>query len=250
MASKQKTCSECNVVFSPTNNRQLACTECKSVRELRIKRERRKRNPSVRMKQREAVHRWRVKNRDKVLQSYRDRYWSDPERYREEARQYQTLRRQDPDYREKAKLYAKAYRSNNGAELNRASREKYSTDQEYREQCKRQAKEWRMRNLERARLNCRLWARRNPERLAYHNMKQRSRNPIDPEVIQQVFARDDYKCVYCETPFGQLSIDHLTPLAKGGTNDVWNLAVACMACNTSKGAKMPLDFIVYRQRVG
>ena len=35
------------------------------------------------------------------------------------------------------------------------------------------------------------------------------------------------------------SIDHVTPLALGGTNDLANLRLACLECNLKKGATLP-----------
>jgi hypothetical protein len=37
-------------------------------------------------------------------------------------------------------------------------------------------------------------------------------------------------------------IDHLIPVSKGGTNDVWNLVLACGYCNASRGARAEDEF--------
>jgi len=34
-------------------------------------------------------------------------------------------------------------------------------------------------------------------------------------------------------------VDHIVPLAQGGTNDITNFQALCPKCNLSKGAKMP-----------
>ncbi len=56
-------------------------------------------------------------------------------------------------------------------------------------------------------------------------------------------------CYYCEQslePAGEelgdlyphnAEIDHLVPLSKGGSNDLYNLVVACRGCNREKGQK-------------
>lgn len=51
-----------------------------------------------------------------------------------------------------------------------------------------------------------------------------------------IYARDNHECVYCGSR-ERLSIDHVVPLTKGGTNDFSNLVTACISCNSSKGAK-------------
>lgn len=51
-----------------------------------------------------------------------------------------------------------------------------------------------------------------------------------------IYRRDHGRCVYCESQ-AYLTLDHLTPVAKGGTNKATNLVTACRACNLSKGTK-------------
>lgn len=39
-----------------------------------------------------------------------------------------------------------------------------------------------------------------------------------------------------------VTIDHIKPLAMGGTNDVSNLACTCFGCNQLKGSAVPESF--------
>jgi hypothetical protein len=66
------------------------------------------------------------------------------------------------------------------------------------------------------------------------------RIPIPAEVRRQVYARDRYTCAYCGRGGRgiRLTIDHVFPVALGGTNEIGNLVTACRACNMSKGAKV------------
>ena len=52
-------------------------------------------------------------------------------------------------------------------------------------------------------------------------------------------------CFYCgRNVRGQsANIEHIIPLARGGTNTEENLTVACEHCNKSKHSKMPNEFI-------
>ena len=46
--------------------------------------------------------------------------------------------------------------------------------------------------------------------------------------------RDGYKCASCESGY-DLTVDHVTPLSKGGSDDLSNLQLLCAPCNSSKG---------------
>jgi len=61
----------------------------------------------------------------------------------------------------------------------------------------------------------------------------------------KVLDRDGYKCHYCgETEC--LTIDHVVPRSKGGTNEQSNLLTACHGCNASKGAKSYSEYMEWR----
>ena len=55
---------------------------------------------------------------------------------------------------------------------------------------------------------------------------------------RRLFKRDDYSCLYCGSN-KNLTIDHVVPKSKGGTNEWKNLATCCHRCNTLKGDKTP-----------
>ena len=64
------------------------------------------------------------------------------------------------------------------------------------------------------------------------------RTAIPKRVRMEVFKRDEFTCQYCGAtpPNVVLEIDHVLPIAKGGTNDELNLVTACEPCNSGKGA--------------
>jgi 5-methylcytosine-specific restriction endonuclease McrA len=50
-------------------------------------------------------------------------------------------------------------------------------------------------------------------------------------------------CQYCgrRFPASQLTMDHVIPLARGGTSAPGNIVPACSACNRDKKLKTPVD---------
>ncbi|HOF42054.1 MAG TPA: HNH endonuclease signature motif containing protein [Candidatus Hydrogenedentes bacterium] len=68
------------------------------------------------------------------------------------------------------------------------------------------------------------------------------RQPIPKKLRFDVFKRDSFKCQYCgaSAPDVLLHVDHIKPVAAGGTNDITNLITSCASCNLGKRDK-PLD---------
>ena len=68
--------------------------------------------------------------------------------------------------------------------------------------------------------------------------KRPPRSGVTVRTRFMVFERDGFKCVYCGST-DKLVIDHIQPVADGGTDDMENLATACWLCNAGK-ADRPL----------
>lgn len=58
---------------------------------------------------------------------------------------------------------------------------------------------------------------------------------IPPGIRAAVLDRDSHKCSYCGSTY-DLTIDHIIPVAKGGTSIIENLRTLCGRCNMSKGS--------------
>ena len=62
------------------------------------------------------------------------------------------------------------------------------------------------------------------------------RQPIPRKLRHEVFQRDGYRCRECGASKDEtsLEIDHIVPVARGGTNDIDNLQTLCRECNRMK----------------
>lgn len=49
-------------------------------------------------------------------------------------------------------------------------------------------------------------------------------------------------CVYCGEESGTLEIEHIVPLARGGSDDFTNLTLACKPCNLQKRTQTAAEF--------
>ena len=59
------------------------------------------------------------------------------------------------------------------------------------------------------------------------------RKSLPVQVRAQVLARDGLRCTRCGAT-DRLTIDHIVPVAKGGSDDTTNLQTLCKSCNSGK----------------
>lgn len=55
--------------------------------------------------------------------------------------------------------------------------------------------------------------------------------------IQKLRKKQKGKCIWCQKDFPRhkLTLEHLIPRSKGGTDAWYNLAAACSPCNNKRG---------------
>ena len=63
------------------------------------------------------------------------------------------------------------------------------------------------------------------------------------EVGEYLLAKWGRKCAYCDKEDVPLEKEHIVPRAKGGSNRVSNLTLACRPCNLRKGAQPLCEFL-------
>ena len=124
------------------------------------------------------------------------------------------------------------------------------------------ARAWRVANPERALSSARAWVAANRVRVHKNNSARRAANPAINAIgharrracIAQVLATltaaeweaileaAGHACIYCGSQ-EQPSIDHLTPLSRGGDHTAENVAPACRPCNSQKHTKTVEEFL-------
>src|SRR5690242_2374425 len=64
---------------------------------------------------------------------------------------------------------------------------------------------------------------------------------IPKRLRYEILRRDNHACRYCgaAAPDVKLTVDHVVPVALGGTDEPSNLVTACEPCNTGKSASTP-----------
>lgn len=146
---------------------------------------------------------------------------------------------------EKRKETCKNYREKNPE----ACKEAYLKWQE-----KEKARGWAVKkaydlaNPEQRKARASKWAKNNPESNRMSNHRRRgATGAFTKKDIDFLMKSQRGKCVSCFTSLlNGKHIDHITPIARGGTNDPTNLQLLCPDCNRRKGAKDPIDFMQER----
>jgi 5-methylcytosine-specific restriction endonuclease McrA len=73
------------------------------------------------------------------------------------------------------------------------------------------------------------------------------RLPIDKHIRETKYA-ESKTCHYCgvKTTTKNRQLDHIIPVASGGTNEADTLVVACKRCNRQKGKMSHDEYIIKR----
>jgi len=92
------------------------------------------------------------------------------------------------------------------------------------------------------------WKKANPEKVKVdiHRRRARERAAEGSHTageLKALFQRQRGCCAYCSKSIHKsYHVDHVIPLARGGSNWITNISLACAKCNTAKGATDPLEF--------
>lgn len=160
------------------------------------------------------------------------------------------------------KVYNKEYYIANKNQVQQKNQEWYIAnkdrkkqyDKEWRaknaERIKRLCKEYRIANNQFTREICKKWRAANGAKMLVHGSNRRARKRsayYEKYDRQAIFSRDKFICHLCgkrtkpkvnnnHPDFAVL--DHVVPLALGGTDTPWNVKTACRDCNGKKKANL------------
>jgi 5-methylcytosine-specific restriction endonuclease McrA len=69
------------------------------------------------------------------------------------------------------------------------------------------------------------------------------------EVREYLLEKWGRKCAYCGAEHTPLQVEHIVPRARGGSNRISNLTLACDPCNKDKGAQSVEEFLAKKPAV-
>lgn len=213
---------------------------------------------------------WREANRDRHREMTRDWYYRNKERVAETGKQWRHINL------DKCREFCRRYRMNHPERVNswaRANPERYKNltrQWEIKNRDRRLAthKAWRKKNPEKASRWIRenkdahrhmvrqyyqrnrdlakkrniLWRQDNIELWRSYGRNRRARK-LNAEGTYSssewidLCTKTGHRCLSCGAQGILLTVDHIIPLSKGGSNSISNLQPLCKACNSSKGVK-------------
>lgn len=93
----------------------------------------------------------------------------------------------------------------------------------------------------------RAWRVANKEKIkAWSGQNRYRRRALDghfrPSDIRALLVLQNGKCNCCQADLVKYHIDHVVPVARGGTDYPENLQLLCPACNWRKGDRFPHEF--------
>lgn len=211
MTAHTTTCHICESAFTPKSANTKYCSpKC--------------RKEAKRKADREFMRKWRAENPEKNTERRK--------RENPEARRQRVKRCRDNNP-ERAHALAKAYRQAN-RESESARMRRWLEDPEHKE---------------RHRANIKRWTIRNPDKVAAYRVRRARaelKGNATQELINAKWEASNKTCCLCGTRIDDtlssphpmsLTIEHLTPISRGGAHNLDNIDFAHRTCNTKKGAK-------------
>ena len=129
------------------------------------------------------------------------------------------------DNKEKRRKYEKEYYKKNREHIREYHREWYLKN---REDKLAKNKEWRDNNLEK-------------QKIYVHKRRQlieENGGEYTEKEWLNLCERYNFECLRCGDNLVSMTVDHIIPLSKGGSNHIWNIQNLCLSCNSIKNNKI------------
>ena len=111
---------------------------------------------------------------------------------------------------------------------------------------------YQLANREKVNAQINAWRKANPEAMRiicqnYRSRKRANGGTLSKGLAENLFKLQKGKCPCCHQPLGNdYHLDHIVPMALGGSNTDDNIQLLRATCNHQKHAKHPIDFMQQR----
>jgi len=153
-------------------------------------------------------------------------------RYARAYRQAHPERRREPD---------RKYYETHLEEIRQRDRQRYHNN---KDKALAQRRQYYLAHTDEVQKRTRKWWVSNPDKVRAMHQRRRARKKAADGSFTDVEwaalkASYDYTCLCCgkREPEIKLTVDHIIPLEKGGSNYINNIQPLCQSCNRAKGTK-------------
>lgn len=164
---------------------------------------------------RKAGNQWKQENKEHLQQYYEE----NKERISEYHKEWYQ------ENKENIQEQRKEYYRNTKDERSNYHRKWYLKNRKHKLQ---QNKEWRDNNLEKQKV----YVHKRRKLIEQNGGDYTEEDWID------LCEYYNYTCLRCGNNSVPMTVDHIIPLSKGGSNNIWNIAPLCFSCNSSKNNKI------------
>ncbi len=176
------------------------------------------------------MQKYRHANGEILREQQRARRQANPDKYRQQGKAWRTAHA--VHLREYVKTYGATYRAANPEKFREYNRQ-------YREANKEKIIEFQ-----------RQYHINNPDATRIKHARRRARmegieGHFTIQEIHDMRIAQAGICAYCQRQYdpNHLEIEHIIPVAQGGSDDIFNICLACPTCNRSKGNRTPGQWI-------
>lgn len=227
---KMKICTKCKELktisnFSKNkNNKDGLKFQCKLCDKIEIAAHRKK-FPEKAIAYRASYY---LKNSDYIKNKMKERYAKSPEKFKAVSRKKYL---ENPNY---AKNYSNQYRIKN---IEKVTNDLHIWRLNNKKHIQEYSKKYALNNHDILRNNWRLRRARKKGAEGTHTAND----------IKNLQILQKNKCICCKKSIkNKFHVDHIMPLALGGSNSKENIQLLCPHCNVKKHAKHPVDFMQSR----
>jgi 5-methylcytosine-specific restriction endonuclease McrA len=172
---------------------------------------------------------WKKRNKEHVRSSRRAWLAANKDHTRTYARE---RARANPEQNRARVL---AWQRENKEKVNAKSR---AWQRSHREQVKAAGLRYRLANPEKEKARAKAWLAANPDIARARTHRRRALlkttpGSFTPQEWADRLAEYGGVCPCCKQE-AELTVDHIVPVSKGGTNWIWNLQPLCLGCNVAK----------------
>lgn len=186
---------------------------------------------------------WYVANKEKVRALNAARYAANKEKVITRVAVWAK------DNQDKVRSYKAVWAKTNPGKLKASRAAWYAA---HKDEVNERSAAWIAANPEKRRAYQSAWRKANPEKNRAYLENRRARKlknggQLSVDIAGRLYKLQKGKCPCCHEPLGNdYHLDHIMPLALGGTNTDDNIQLLRAGCNVRKCAKHPIEFMQER----